>query len=231
MVPMDRPESLVERETASVEAPELAAGADHPEEIEYRKEQEGGPDLEAAAVQDKAPDEEEYASIPAKRAEPERVRGQSEPLTISLLLYKEKSDASDREAFGDEARVVGMKSRKLEKAAAEEGAVNHMAEEPSVEGTAAEEGPVPSGAPGNVYSSIEQIVLGTGGRILSIDYGENGAIPQSMVVEIPIHAVDRFIDDLMQYGETSLPGELRSGTYRSQVTDDVKAYVIRIAFE
>ena len=235
MVPMDRPESLEEREAASMEAPELAAGADPPEEDEYKKEQKGGPDLKAATVQDKALDEEAYASIPAKRAEPER--GQSEPPTITLLLYKEKSGTSDREAFGDEARVGGMKSRTVEKAAAEEGAVSYMAEEPAVEGTAAEESPAPWETSGTMYSSIEQMVLGAGGRVLSIEYGEKGEIPQSVVVEIPIHEVDRFIDDLMQYGETSLPGEvilpgeLRSGTYRSLATDDVKSYAIRISFE
>ena len=174
---------------------------------------------------------DEYESVSAKRAEPGIVREQAEPVEISLLLYTEKGDRSDREVFGEKTRAGGMKSRSAEMLTTDEDTADYMAEGPPVEGSPDEGEAAPSVAPDTIISSIEHLVLVAGGRVLSLEYVDEGEIPQSMVVEIPTHAVDAFINDLMQFGETDLPKEIRTGEYRGQVTNDGEAFAIKIFFK
>lgn len=237
MVPKGAPETetLVGREAPSGESLEMTAGAGPSEEDEALKEKKDRPERQVTAGQEKVLEEEDKmedllaASASAKRAEPGIVREQAEPVEISLLLYKEKGDRSVREVFGEETRAGGMKSRSAEMLALETDAADYMAEGPPVEGPPAE-GEM-SAAPDTIISSIEHVVLAAGGRVVSLEYIDEGEIPQSMVVEIPIHAVDAFIDDLMQFGETDLPKEIRTGAYRGQITDDGEAFSIKIYFE
>jgi hypothetical protein len=252
-------ETPLERETASGEPLEMMEGADPSGEDEALKEKKDRPERQVTAGQEKVLEEEdkmedlitspvperagdevsiaaeqkpeEYASASAKRAEPGIVRDQTEPVEITLLLYTEKGDPSDREVFGEETRAGGMKSRSAEMLAADEDAADYMAEGPPIEGPPAEGEAAPTTAPDAIISSIEQLVLVAGGRVLSLEYLYEGEIPQSMIVEIPTHAVEAFIDDLMQFGETDLPKEIRTGAYRSRVTDDGEAFPIKIYFE
>ena len=252
-------ETLVEREAPSGEPLEMTAGAGPSGEDEALKEKKDRPERQVTAGQEKVLEEEdkmedlitapvperagaevriaaeqkpdEYESASAKRAEPGIVREQAEPVEISLLLYTEKGDRSDREVFGEETRAGGMKSRSAEMLTTDEDTADYMAEGPPVEGSPDEGEAAPSVAPDTIISSIEHLVLVAGGRVLSLEYVDEGEIPQSMVVEIPTHAVDAFINDLMQFGETDLPKEIRTGEYRGQVTNDGEAFAIKIFFK
>jgi hypothetical protein len=256
LVPKGAPETetLVEREAASGEPLEMTAGAGPSGEDEALQEKKDRPERQVTAGQEKVLDEEdkmedliaapvperagdevrlateqkpdEYASASTRRAEPGIVREPAEPVEISLLLYKEKGDRTDREVFGEETRAGGMKSRSAEMLAADEEADDYVAEGPPAKSEA-----VPSVAPDKIISSIEYVVRVAGGRVLSLEYVDEDEIPQSMVVEIPTHAVDAFIDDLMQFGETDVPEEIRTGEYRGQVMDNGEAFAIKIYFE
>jgi len=243
-------ETLVEREAPSGEPLEMTAGAGPSGEDEALKEKKDRPERQVTAGQEKVLEEEDKmedlitAPVPERAGAEVRIAAEqkpdeyesasakrAEPVEISLLLYTEKGDRSDREVFGEETRAGGMKSRSAEMLSTDEDTADYMAEGPPVEGSPDEGEAAPSAAPDTIISSIEHLVLVAGGRVLSLEYVDEGEIPQSMVVEIPTHAVDAFIDDLMQFGETDLPKEIRTGEYRGQVTNDGEAFAIKFFFK
>jgi hypothetical protein len=233
-----------EREAAAVEPPEPAAEDDIYSETAFKDEavvkgeQKGRAGQEKRIAEEMAAVEETISFAAAKKAEP------AEAPVISILLFKDTLeppaeeaseygtyDVEEREASGSEVSISGVKSRDFEGDALEEDAMDEMAKNLSAQA------PAPSGAPEQVYAIVEQMVHDNGGRIVAKDYGEKGTTPQSMVVEMPVQAVDMFVDELMKYDETGgsrgviIPEELKNGNFRRQLPDGVQTFAIKISFE
>ena len=227
-----------EREVAAVEAPEPAVEADissdaaFKDEVVVKGEQKGDTELEKRVVTEIAADEETLKMEPA------------EAPVISIVLFKDTLDApaeepseygiydvKERKASGGGVRISGAKSRDFEGETLDEDAMDKGAESLSVEA------PAPSVAPEQIYAIVEQMVHDNGGRIVAKDYGEKSTTPQSMVVEMPVQTVDIFVEELMYYKETGgsrgviIPEELKSGSFRRQLSDGVETVSLKISFE
>ncbi len=176
-----------------------------------------------------APDREEPASAAAKRAEPspDISLTRVEPVVIGLLLRPEEYDRSMTETYREESRAEGTKSRDAGMLAAEEEKGGLTGEMVLGEGRA-EAPAVPEQA---ALFSIEDMVSAAGGKIISLDYGEREDLPRSVTVEVPLSKVEDLIESLMQLGQIDLPEIIRTGDYRSQITDDETALSIKINFE
>ena len=250
MVVGDRSDAQVEREMAGpshreadrevsvVEAPGPTAEADISSEAALKDEAFVKGEQKEVAGPEKRIAEEPLLSAAAKKAEPVEA-----PL-IRVLLFKDAVEApaeevseygtydvEEREASGGGVRISGVKSRDFGGDALEEDTKDKRAESLSVEASAA------SGAPEQVYAIVEQMVHENGGRIVAKEYGEKSTTPQSMVVEMPLQAVDIFVDELMRYGETGdfkgviVPEELKNGSYHRQQSDGVETFAVKISFE
>jgi hypothetical protein len=224
----DGAEMVVERERQPAEAPsakpapeagmDMTAEQDAPDEVTSGDIQkleevsnEGKVEDEAVAERKhQAPDTEktELAAAGDSRESPVIVLRRA-PATGTVREEYKGFDAPGGEPDIRGVRAGAVKSSSLEKSAIEE----------------------------DVVAFVEQLASGRGGRVVSKDYGKEGAIPQSMVVEIPVEAVDAFIRELLQYGEAGagngviLPDEISSGAYRSLVTADVETLSLKISFE
>jgi hypothetical protein len=200
------PESGRRLSTGERELPESIATAEAPEEFdgeapriveEYRAEPEEPPKTESKFLE-KASDED---VPPVDVASDEGLV--TAPLEITLILRTEslrakESRVSSREAARLEKRDTGA----LSLTEADTGTVSPSPdEEPSGAGAGVEGQPQPEGET-HLLAVLEELTIGLGGRVLSVDPADASGRPRSVTVEIPIVMLDRFFVALSDLGET-----------------------------